>query len=141
MEKSASEFNSHKSKSDGLQTHCRECNKLKSKNYYESNKEKHYREINKRKKKQVKLGQEFTLEYLKEHPCVDCKEPDPIVLDFDHVKKKDDNISALILRGYSVERIKLEINKCVVRCANCHRRKTAKDFKHYRYRMLNGSIT
>lgn len=64
-------------------------------------------------------------DYLSEHPCVDCGEEDPIVLQFDHVKgKKLRSVKAMI--NYSWEMIKEEIAKCVVRCANCHTRKTAK---------------
>jgi hypothetical protein len=64
------------------------------------------------------------VEYLKSHPCVDCGESDICVLDFDHISNKTYGISNLIRRGkWSV--ILKEISKCVVRCANCHRKKTA----------------
>lgn len=60
------------------------------------------------------------------HPCVDCGEPDPIVLDFDHRdrKAKSFTISAYYA-NVSEARLRAEIAKCDVRCANCHRRKTA----------------
>lgn len=65
-------------------------------------------------------------EYKLEHPCVDCGEPDPIVLDFDHLPNSDKefNISDAIIHGYSMNRVFNEVAKCVVRCANCHRRIT-----------------
>jgi hypothetical protein len=59
-------------------------------------------------------------------------EADPVVLDFDHVKKKKYSMSKIISKGYSIETIEEEITKCVVRCANCHRRKTAKQQKWYK---------
>lgn len=69
------------------------------------------------------------IEYLKEHPCVDCKESDPVVLEFDHDKgKKEANVGSLI-QNASWERVLIEIAKCSVRCANCHRRRTAKQRK------------
>ena len=64
-------------------------------------------------------------EYLASNPCVDCGEPDSIVLEFDHiVGEKDGNISDMIHKGFSMARIQKEISKCEVRCANCHRRAT-----------------
>jgi len=80
-----------------------------------------------------KRNRDFLLEYLLIHPCVDCGEDDPIVLDFDHVKgKKFKNVGRLCINGFSTDSIKKEIDKCDVRCANCHRRKTAKEFGWYK---------
>jgi hypothetical protein len=65
--------------------------------------------------------------YLAEHPCVDCGESDPVVLDFDHVRgQKFMNVKRMLAGTYSLKRIFEEIEKCDVRCANCHRRATAK---------------
>ena len=69
----------------------------------------------------------FVLEYLQTHPCVDCGEADPVVLEFDHQKDKELEIANAVKQGWSIERITKEIMKCQVRCANCHRRKTVKD--------------
>ena len=75
------------------------------------------------------------LNHLSEHPCVDCNERDILVLDFDHVRGvKDGDISRMIFGGTSVERLRAEMDKCVVRCANCHRRKTAAECGSYRTR-------
>jgi len=58
---------------------------------------------------------------------VDCGEGDQVVLDFDHVKApKSANVSALVAGGYEWSVIAAEIAKCVVRCANCHRRHEAR---------------
>lgn len=72
----------------------------------------------------------FVLDYLLAHPCVDCGEQDPIVLDFDHVRGvKRAGVSVLVnMATASLETLKTEIDKCEVRCANCHRRRTAKQF-------------
>jgi hypothetical protein len=37
-----------------------------------------------------------------------------------------------MISGYGWNRILAEIAKCQVRCANCHRRKTARDFKWFK---------
>lgn len=68
----------------------------------------------------------YVYEYLRRHPCIDCGEEDPIVLDFDHVdpSTKHKGISELKYGQCSLRLLRHEIAKCVVRCANCHRRKT-----------------
>jgi 5-methylcytosine-specific restriction endonuclease McrA len=74
-------------------------------------------------------------EYLKTHPCIDCGEADIVVLDFDHINPatKKDNVSNLIYSG-SIKTVLEEIEKCEIRCANCHRRKTARQFYTCRYK-------
>lgn len=67
--------------------------------------------------------------YLSINPCVDCGERDVRVLEFDHVRgQKEYNIADFVRIGTAWKRILLEIAKCEVRCANCHRRKTAEQF-------------
>lgn len=74
----------------------------------------------------------FITEYLSTHSCVDCGESDFVVLDFDHVRGiKSDNISTMAMTSRSIHAISKEIEKCEVRCANCHRRKTAKERNWY----------
>ena len=64
-------------------------------------------------------------EYLLDHPCTDCGEDDPIVLQFDHVRgTKVAAVGECVSRGWSWARVLTEIAKCEVRCANCHLRKT-----------------
>ena len=63
--------------------------------------------------------------YLEANPCVDCGEADIIVLEFDHIgDDKHFSISDAPRSGYGLPKIKAEIAKCEVRCANCHRKKT-----------------
>ena len=72
---------------------------------------------------------ERILAYLLEHPCADCGETDPLVLDFDHREPsmKSDEVSRMV-RSRPWRVVLEEIEKCDVRCANCHRRKTARQF-------------
>lgn len=75
----------------------------------------------------------MVLAYLAAHPCVDCGESDPVVLEFDHVRGvKEFNISCAVQCGYGMHRINLEIAKCEIRCCNCHRRVTAKRGNWYK---------
>lgn len=86
-------------------------------------------EAQKRNKERVRKAREYVWNYLSAHPCVDCGASDPRVLEFDHIEPstKTNTISRLVSDGYGIEKIQSEIDKCVVRCANCHRKKTYED--------------
>lgn len=60
----------------------------------------------------------------KELVCANCGENNPICLDFHHSdsKLKDKEVANMITEGYSQSSILKEIRKCVVLCANCHRK-------------------
>jgi preprotein translocase subunit SecD len=73
----------------------------------------------------------YVWDFLTKNPCIDCGESDPIVLEFDHIQDKEENVSILVGNAASIERLDEEIRKCEVRCANCHRRKTASQFNWY----------
>lgn len=62
-------------------------------------------------------------EHLAAHPCVDCGEADPIVLQFDHVRGDGWTNMNQAVRNFGLERLLEEIAKCDVRCANCHVRR------------------
>lgn len=54
--------------------------------------------------------------------CVDCGQRHPATLQFHHLNPENKvfNISDAALRGTSLDRIKKEIEKCIILCANCH---------------------
>ncbi len=74
---------------------------------------------------------ELLLAYLATHPCVDCGERDVVCLEFDHVSGEKVRNIANMIGEYSWTTIEAEIAKCEVRCANCHRRKTAKQHGYW----------
>jgi len=126
--KAVDEFNKRMSSYDGLQPTCRECNRSRSRKYYKDNGEKHKKAVYVRSAKQRQINREYVHDYLLHHPCVMCPETDPVVLEFDHLRDKKNSICKMVVNGNSIETIKKEIEKCQVLCANCHRRKTAKQF-------------
>lgn len=75
----------------------------------------------------IKMREEnraYVCQYKESHPCIDCGSFYPsYVMDFDHLRDKEAQISQVIGR-WSLERLKKEITKCEIRCANCHRIKT-----------------
>ena len=67
----------------------------------------------------------YLVEYFATHVCVDCGEPDPVILEFDHLRDKSFDVAqALPYRSW--KSILAEIAKCEVVCANCHRRRTGR---------------
>lgn len=75
--------------------------------------------------------------YLLEHPCVDCGEADINVLHFDHVRgNKTDNISRMLRNNKAWSKVRAEIRKCDVRCANCHMRRTVTQFGWNRFGLV-----
>ena len=79
-------------------------------------------------KTQKTLRQQELREWLEEYKshlrCQQCGESRLPTLDFHHRNpvEKDRAITEAIHRGWSVERILQEIEKCDVLCANCHRK-------------------
>lgn len=79
---------------------------------------------------------------MKQSSCVDCGIDDPIVLDFDHVRGvKEFSISDAIRTNKSYERITAEIQKCEIRCANCHRKRHAHVNKWYDFSLIEKPST
>lgn len=107
---------------------CRACKSEQQKKWYAKKRETHIANVTRNIEQARAEAHQFVREYLATHPCVDCGESNPIVLEFDHVfGQKRMAISQMCTRGYSIPTIALEIEKCVVRCGNCHRRKTSFD--------------
>ena len=72
-------------------------------------------------------------DFLVAKSCVDCGEGDPVVLDFDHKnpKTKFKSVARMLSGHYSWEKISVEIEKCEIRCANCHRRRSHVQFGYF----------
>lgn len=70
----------------------------------------------------------YICEYKTNSICADCGEDYPYwMLEFDHLRDKEFNISRYRNITMSLDKIKEEIAKCEVVCANCHKNRT-----HYR---------
>ena len=114
---------------------CRECAHKFNKNYFEGNaKEKHLKQVKERKIAAREVSQQYIWDYLSIHPCTQCGESDSVVLEFHHVEDKGKEISVMAAGGYLVETIQREIDRCIVLCANCHRKLTHTEKGWYRGR-------
>jgi hypothetical protein len=75
--------------------------------------------------KRFKTAKAFIVELKTKNPCVDCGGRfEACQMDFDHVGEKRDSISNLLRGGATVEAISVEISRCQLVCANCHRERT-----------------
>lgn len=124
-------------KRKGLQPYCKPCSRVTSKMRYEANRSVHIARVGENRRKRKDKIREWLTDYLSTHPCVDCGSTDIRILEFDHVKgEKSYNISSMLKEAYSVEKVADEVNKCEVRCANCHNIVTvtrSQNWRHHAY--------
>lgn len=125
--KDLTEFCFKDKKNNKRNSYCKICSRAMLRNHYQNNKQYYLDKAIARKIKLKKEAIGFLKEYFKTHPCIDCGEKRPIVLEFDHVRGEKKHSISQMIGLYSLNAIKEEIKKCDVRCANCHRIKTAKD--------------
>ena len=130
--KSLSEFPYRSVERRTRQHICLECQRVYARTWYQRNRASHIANSREHRKAAAAALKERVHSYLLTHPCVDCGVSDPDILDFDHRRDKVANVSALVHFGMSWSAVSEEIAKCDVRCANCHRRRTAAAASYYR---------
>jgi len=117
---------------------CKDCYKHQRNNSYPA----HYikkghiyrsRAINSQARKRDEFHRRM-LEVLRNQACSDCNESDIRVLEFDHIDetKKSFSISQSVRLNKSWAQTVAEMKKCRVLCANCHKKRTAVQFKWYK---------
>ncbi|QNL30514.1 HNH endonuclease [Gordonia phage SpeedDemon] len=120
----ASRFHKNKASADGLQYRCKGCRKGIDRAYYDRSPSKAASRT-RWQKKNYWVNRMYIRGYLYLHPCVDCGMRDLRCLDFDHVRGVKEGNIARMLPSVKLDRLMAEIEKCEVRCANCHRIVTA----------------
>jgi hypothetical protein len=97
--------------------------------WYKNSSEEFKERKRKKRTERHKINQQKVYDYLRNSCCKDCGEKDPVVLEFDHCRgEKINEIGNMVRTGTNIDKVFAEIAKCEIRCANCHRRKTARDF-------------
>jgi hypothetical protein len=128
----------HSSKSlDGRRSQCKKCRKSVDAGKYgrrSPNQREQYAQ-NERKRRDGVYA--LIVAYLLTHPCVDCGEADPVVLEFDHVRDQKTANIAYLAQACSIKRV-MEEKKCDGRYANCHRRMTARRAGWWKIKFLAG---
>ncbi len=128
-----SSFNRYR---DGHQWWCREC----FREYFRARGKRHRDQVHEARRKRRVPARALVEEHLASHPCVDCGEDNPAVLEFDHVGSKRGNVSTMSWDGFSVAALEQEIAGCDVVCANCHRRRTAHRNNSWRVRPIQRDV-
>jgi hypothetical protein len=130
--KPVDDFATRRRRTGDRDTYCRPCRSAYGKEHYAKNRQRYIDQAVKQKDALRRERVLFLLSYFDEHPCVDCGERDPVVLEFDHIgDDKAFNIAQGLLHR-KFETLLTEIAKCEVVCANCHRRRTARRGGHRR---------
>ena len=114
-------FNRNTKNSDGYRSNCRSCARASKAEWHLRNKD---LSRSRRKQRRDKV-RDFIIER-KQAPCLDCGGKfHHSVMDFDHVRgEKVTNIAELRIASASFEKIEIEIDKCDLVCAVCHRIRT-----------------
>jgi len=134
-------YNKNRRKKDGLQHQCRPCqHEYHNNKWYPKNKDKRVKSVKdykwrKREENYRRVVKEYFI-----NGCVDCGEKNVRVLEFDHVRGKKrkvgkkglEGVSYMIRHGYKWKTIKEEIDKCEVRCRNCHKERTWKENNYWK---------
>lgn len=111
------------------QSNCRRCHSRLRRLHYLRNRQRYHDQAVAQLARRRRENRDRIFDYLRAHPCVDCGESRIVVLEFDHrdPSEKSKPVKVLVA-GRSWSRVLVEIEKCEVRCANCHRRRTARQF-------------
>jgi hypothetical protein len=104
---------------------CRSCRSAYGKEHYAAHRQRYIEQAAEQKRRLRLERTALLIEFFKTHPCTDCGEADPVVLEFDHLRNKAFTIGTDLLQR-QWQTIVEEIAKCEVVCANCHRRRTAR---------------
>lgn len=130
VEKAVDQYDVQKAGRYGVRAKCKPCVRAYMRDYYDSNREAINRRNSAATKEARQRNRQWLVDYLRDHPCVDCGDTRLPVLQFDHrdPDTKLANVSHLAHRSHSLETLRVEVAKCDVRCANCHAMRTASQF-------------
>lgn len=117
--------------SDKRQPYCFICQRLKVRAHYAENKQYYIDKALLRSRRLRVENRKKLVSVLKKSECVDCKTKDIEVLTFDHINPEDKSYTVTLMLGHSWSAIEKEIAKCEIRCANCHLKRTRRQFGYW----------
>lgn len=107
-----------------LHPKCKTCRRDLATIDYTRHKERYKASAKKHLPKYKTRNAEFIAKHKSKCGCIRCGENDFVALDAHHIdpKGKEHNLNHLRKMSYSIETIEKELSKCVILCANCHRK-------------------
>lgn len=111
-------FNKSRFQRSGLRTRCKACERAAARSFYKRNPGPYQRRAKASKKKITATLKRCSFE-IRKAGCSFCGEVTPCVIDFHHTRKGSPVAHAIT---HSFARFLREVNKCVLVCANCHRK-------------------
>lgn len=109
-------------KGNRYSSHCKVCRREYVKAHYNANK-RYY--LEKARRNQNLYTKRYS-DYKRSLSCSDCNisfKEEPYLCDFHHLDSIEKDFNPSSLKDHSWKKLKLEIDKCIPLCANCHRRR------------------
>jgi 5-methylcytosine-specific restriction endonuclease McrA len=116
--KPLSDYGKRSRTKDGHESFCKDCGRTAYQRYYKEGAERYRKRITKNRDRYRKAIDDEKVGKF----CMKCGEDDPVCLDFHHLYDKKLTISEMRNRLVSLDVIRAEMAKCVLLCANCHRK-------------------
>ncbi len=116
-------FNKNSTRSDGLSNVCRDCANSYDKERYVKNKGSH-NELMKQRNAEYRDRYRKKINEIKSSGCTNCEEKEPCCIDFHHIDESNKlgDVATMAAHLKKWEVVQKEIDKCVLLCANCHRK-------------------
>jgi hypothetical protein len=111
-------FAKNRTRKNGHSSYCKKCNKTIKDKHYNNNKIDYKNKVDNRRS----VIKNYILDIKKKSKCKFCDENHISCLQFHHLDKneKDFSISDVTQLGVSIEKVNLELEKCIIVCSNCH---------------------
>ena len=119
-EKPLTEFNFKNKAKNKRQSQCKDCQRKRERELYNTIYKYKNNELYSNNRRRWRIEMRNIIQEIKSCGCALCGEKDTCCLDFHHLHDKEFEISKA--SDVSKERLYEELKKCIILCANCHRK-------------------
>ena len=119
-EKPLTEFNFKNKAKSKRQAQCKECQRARERELYNQSYKYRNRDLYNQNRRKWRVEMRHTIQEIKRCGCCICGETELCCLDFHHLRDKEFELAKA--PDVSKERLYKELEKCIVLCANCHRK-------------------